>query len=538
MLAGIVASALLLALYGRIERPWHILGWIALVPWLAVLDGTRSLRGAVLAGAAMAMAFVLVVFGWFASAIRAYTGASAATAMLVLVVLAPLLELEFLTFAVARHVVRRSGAAHALVVLAGASVWVATEWVTGKLFGDTLGHGLYPSPWLRQAADIAGVGGLTMALIAGNECVRAALVSRRVAPAATLAVLVATLVGYGVVRERAIRAADAEPPLTAGIVQANIAQYDRLRAYLGTYEAVRRILVVHFGMSWLLLARGRLDVLLWPETVYPTTFGSPKSEAGAAFDRDIAGFVAGAGVPLVFGAYDLDGGDEFNAAIFLPSAPADPPAFTVYRKASLFPLTERVPAWLESGIVRRWLPWLGTWKPGTGGDVVPVTLPDGRTVRVAPLICYDALAPRYPLAAVRRGAELIVTLSNDSWFDAGPGPHLHLVGAAFRSIETRRPQIRATNTGISAVIDATGEITQTIDIHRRDTLLATVRPVRTTRTLLLDWGDWLGPTALALGMLVVGGALVRTRRGASNERNDRRAIAGAASFPRGSRAPR
>jgi apolipoprotein N-acyltransferase len=86
---------------------------------------------------------------------------------------------------------------------------------------------------------------------------------------------------------------------------------------------------------------------------------------------------------------------------------------------------------------------------------------------------------------------------------------MHLVGAAFRSIETRRPQIRATNTGISAVIDATGEITQTIGVHRRDTLVATVRPERTMRTLMLALGNWLGPTALAAGALLVARALVR-----------------------------
>ena len=78
MLSRIAASAFLFALYARIEPPWHMLGWIVLVPWLGALDRTRSLRGAALAGAAMATAFVLVVFGWFASAIRAYTGASAA----------------------------------------------------------------------------------------------------------------------------------------------------------------------------------------------------------------------------------------------------------------------------------------------------------------------------------------------------------------------------------------------------------------------------------------------------------------------------
>jgi apolipoprotein N-acyltransferase len=94
---------------------------------------------------------------------------------------------------------------------------------------------------------------------------------------------------------------------------------------------------------------------VWPETVYPTTFGTPKSAAGAAFDEAIAAFVAQSGVPLVFGAYDVEAGAEFNAAVFL-----DPPRgrsleFETYRKAALFPLTERVPAFLGSPRVRRWL---------------------------------------------------------------------------------------------------------------------------------------------------------------------------------------
>src|SRR5262249_56809439 len=90
--------------------------------------------------------------------------------------------------------------------------------------------------------------------------------------------------------------------------------------------------------------------------------------------------------------------------------------------------------------------------------VVKSTLPDGRRLPVAPLICYDALVPGQVRSAVRAGAEVIVTLSNDAWFGAGPAAWLHLVGAAFRSVETRRPQVRSTNTGISAVIDAGGSI--------------------------------------------------------------------------------
>src|SRR5207253_9570587 len=113
---------------------------------------------------------------------------------------------------------------------------------------------------------------------------------------------------------------------------------------------------------------------------------------------------------------------------------------------------------LESEWLRRWLPWLGTWAAGAGARVVTLALPDGRMLHVAPLICYDVLDPRLALDAARRGAELIVTLSNDSWFAEGPGPRLHPVGAAFLSIETRCPPAPGTTTCICAVIGPTGSV--------------------------------------------------------------------------------
>ena len=125
-------------------------------------------------------------------------------------------------------------------------------------------------------------------------------------------------------------------------------------------------------------------------------------------------------MPLVFGAYDVEDGHEFNAAVFLepptrPEGRSGQATFESYRKARLFPFTEHVPAALDSAWLRGWLPWLGTWTPGPGPRVVPVALGDGRTLRVAPLICYDALDPAMVRAAVSQGADVIVTLSNDSW---------------------------------------------------------------------------------------------------------------------------
>jgi apolipoprotein N-acyltransferase len=508
-----LASGALLAVCGWMERPWHAASFAALVPWLAALDGVRSLRGALGAALAMALAFSVCVFPWFADAIVAYTGAPLALAWGALLLLAPVLEPQLFAFAAARWWARGS---RARAALAGAFAWVAAEWALPKLFADSLGHGLLPAPWLRQAGELAGVGGLTLVLLLANEALLGALralVARRpraaLAPAAALAGLVAALALYGALRLRALEAEIARAPrVSAGIVQADIARYGELLRAVGSFDAVAQILEAHFALSHDALARGELDLLLWPETVYPTTFGAPKTPDGEAFDRALGAFALRTGKPLVFGAYDADGGREYNAAVLLEPGGDGSARFATYRKAALFPLTERVPAWLDGPRVRAALPWLGTWSPPAGAErSLPLALA-GRSVRVAPLICYDALDPALVRGAVREGAELIVTLSNDAWFAYGAGPRLHLAMAVFRSLETRRSQLRATPTGISAAISPTGEITAQLGVHERGALVASVPLLAAPPTPFTRFGDWLAPVCL----LALAGTFVRTFR--------------------------
>jgi hypothetical protein len=274
--------------YARFTRPWLVLGWIAFVPWLVALERARSVRAALVSGLVMAAAFELAVFGWFAPAIARYTGMSSVLAALLLVGCGPLLQPQLVTFAVARHVARDGArGARWLPALAGAATYVGTEWALPKLFADTLGYGLYPSVWLRQGADVVGVSGLTFALVVANDAVLAlaragmaprAGLRRLVEPTAVLVGILAALGGYGALRVRTLAAADRPADaVVAGIVQANLSRYDALRAEVGTYEAVRRIVDDHVALSTGLLGREKIGLLVWPETVYPTTFGSPKS---------------------------------------------------------------------------------------------------------------------------------------------------------------------------------------------------------------------------------------------------------------------
>ncbi|ALN62767.1 apolipoprotein N-acyltransferase [Lysobacter antibioticus] len=516
-LAGILATAVLLGLYARGGPAWG-LGFVALVPWLLVLDSDRSTLRVLANGALMSVAFAAAVFHWFGAAIGAFTGVGALTATAALLVLAPLLQPQFLAFALVRQWVgRRYGPV--LRALAAASAWVACEWLMPKLLGDTLGHGLFPSAVLRQVADLGGAAGITVLLLLVNEAIALAIEHRErglrvlLRPLALGALIVVCMAGYGAVRRAGLQApvADDAPTLRVAMVQANITDYERLRKEIGAYAVVRKVLDTHYELSWSAIRDHGADVLLWSETVYPTSFASPRSEDGAALDREIQGFVDTAGVPLVFGTYDRDGQGEYNAAAFLEPGKG---LLGFYRKTYPFPLTEYVPRWLDGPVLRSWLPWVGGWRPGDGARVLPLRSADGREVNVVPLICLDDVHTDLAIDGARLGAQAIIGMSNDSWFTAYPvGARLHLAVAAFRSIETRLPQVRVTTNGLSAIIDDTGEVLANTSVGDQAVLTAFVSARDPSPTLMVRWGDWVGRAGavflLALAALAVWQALRR-----------------------------
>ncbi|MFP2899262.1 apolipoprotein N-acyltransferase [Corallococcus sp. 4LFB] len=519
-LLGVAATTVLFALFGRLNPGWVWLGAVAMAPWLAAVDRAPSARGAVALGVLLSVAFTAAVFGWFPGAIAAYSRAPVWLCWGVFLLIAPVLELQFLTAAWVRWYARRQvGEAPRLAwvpPVLTALAYVGTEWLTPKLFAETLGHGLYASETLRQGADVAGAPGLTLVLLLINECVVSVaqgLASRRslrLGPVVLAVVLAVSGWGYGRVRLGQVRAAvHSAPSLVVGAVQANITNIEKLAAEQGTYEVVRNILDTHYAMSDALLRSAPLDLLVWPETVYPTTFGTPKSEDGGALDDEIRAWVAERGVPLVFGTYDLDGEREFNAAMFLGPSATGELAQAAYRKTMLFPLTEWVPDAVDTPALRAWLPWTGRWKRGPGPRLVDFRLNGGRVLKVAPLICYEALFPNYVAAEVRQGADLLLTLSNDSWFSGTPAPRLHLMHAAFRSIETRTAQVRVTNSGISAFIDPAGTWTSELEDNQRASTVMRVPAADRLSSLAGAWGDWLGPVALVLSVVL--GVWIRRR---------------------------
>ena len=173
---------------------------------------------------------------------------------------------------------------------------------------------------------------------------------------------------------------------------------------------------------------------------------------------------------ILLGTIDEENGDVYNAALLVSDAGEQ---VQVYRKLHLVPFGEYVPGRhrvpLLARIVGDQVP--GDFKVGREYTVFELTNSD---VKVAPLICFEdtigELTRRFVLPSeTSPGANLLVDITNDGWFLHSAGSHQHLANAIFRCVETRRPMVRAANTGVTCFVNAFGRVTQRLQDEKGST---------------------------------------------------------------------
>jgi apolipoprotein N-acyltransferase len=132
----------------------------------------------------------------------------------------------------------------------------------------------------------------------------------------------------------------------------------------------------------------------------------------------------------------------------------------------------------------------------------PFSVPtaSGKPVRVAVNICYEDVFGE-ELTDDARNADVLLNVSNLAWFGDSWAMPQHLQIARMRSIELGRPSIRATNTGVTAVIDANGKVLAQLPLNTQGSLDFTV-PVQRRDTLFAQWGNVPG-VVVALGVLLI-----------------------------------
>ncbi|MBQ3075498.1 MAG: apolipoprotein N-acyltransferase, partial [Clostridia bacterium] len=125
---------------------------------------------------------------------------------------------------------------------------------------------------------------------------------------------------------------------------------------------------------------------------------------------------------------------------------------------------------------------------------------EGKQGSFGSVICFESLFPSLTRQSVKDGAEMIVLVTNDSWYKDSPGVWQHLAHAVFRSVENSRSTARCANSGVSAFIDSRGRLTSVLGPLEKGILTDSVSFSDET-TLYTLWGDLLLPCLVALWML-------------------------------------
>lgn len=161
-----------------------------------------------------------------------------------------------------------------------------------------------------------------------------------------------------------------------------------------------------------------------------------------------------------------------------------------YRKQRLVPFGEYLPLQgLLQGLIAFFdLPMSGFSQGGDGQPPMTMTH-NGETLRLAPLICYEAAYPGLSRQQAM-GSDLLVVISNDAWFGRSLAPRQHLQITRARAIENQRDMVRSTQNGISALIDAHGRILERSDQFVVATVGGELTPRQGT-TPYQRWGEWL-----------------------------------------------
>ncbi|MEK7358442.1 MAG: apolipoprotein N-acyltransferase [Bdellovibrionota bacterium] len=329
----------------------------------------------------------------------------------------------------------------------------------------------YPWLWAKfpgaQFADVIGFDGLNHFTILVNFCLASAVavlflkpiepISKRIGLRwiAAAVAIVAALNVLGLGRAEPWRTTDAELKILA--VQGNIGNYDKQMVELGRH--FRDPVVAKFiELSQKgLIEHPEADAVIWPETAFPDVLDIPyQSDTNATKVRD---FVRTNQKPLLTGAYSYEKTKEesYNGFFIFDKDGVTP--LGPYRKTILlvfgetFPFSEYIP------YMGKLFPNQGSFGRGSGPTVMSASIA-GREIAFGPQICYEGLYPWFSQALAAKGAEVFTNVTNDSWFGRDYEPFQHLYMTFARSIEFRRPLIRATNTGITTGMTASGDILQ------------------------------------------------------------------------------
>lgn len=494
VLLSISSGVLLTASFPPVNLSF--LSWFALVPLLKSIENESSSRAFKL-GLMTGTVHYLTLMYWIVVVLGRYGNLNAFLSAVPCLLLCLYLALYIAAFSLMTACSRDSR----FFLLFLGSFWVGLEYIRAKFLSGfpwcLLGYTQYRHLNLIQIADIFGVYGLSFLIVLVNGLIycllfrnrktKNDLTGRRFLKWETpiIVLLVGGTLAYGHYRLSELQERkDSSRRVRVAVIQGNIDQS------LKWDPAYQTRTLETYGRLTRAVHDFRPELILWPETAVPFFF-----QDNDKLSPEVVTIAEESGGILVFGspAFKRTAGriDYYNRAYLIS---ADEEQLTkYYDKVHLVPFGEYVPFKRVLSFINRLVPAAGDFAEG---DEI-VTL-EHDNLSIGALICFETIFPEIARAHTRKGANILVNLTNDAWFGKTSAPYQHLAMAVFRAVENRRTMIRAANTGFSATIGPQGKIMMRSNLFCEETLKASVSIPDSPLTVYTRFGD-----LFALSLLVI-----------------------------------
>jgi apolipoprotein N-acyltransferase len=512
--AGALSGFFLVACFPKLNV--HPLVWIAILPLLLVLASESSpWRGFAWAYFSGAI-FLTGSCYWFVEVTRQYGGLSLSLALAALLAFVVISSVFFGAFGlVVAGVARRSPD---LALLLSPFLWVAMEMARTYLITgfpwNLLGYGV-PFAGLRQIACVTAVYGLSFLAATTSALGAWALLHWRTRMPLLALGGWATLLVIG--NWAFAPPAPTKGPNLALLVQPNVPLDEAsATAWAPWLNPTKLNQLVTMSLDALAIEKRREDIalnekgqqhivapplIIWAENPAPFYFTRDQVFRNAVERMARQGqayVVVNTVVPFGSGGLEIT-----NSAVVV-----DPEGREIvqYDKMHLVPFGEYVPAWAFPDRIGKITAEVGNFVPGTSYRVAPTS---GGAVGV--FICYEDIFPQLVRRIALAGAQVLVNISNDAWYGDSPAAFQHVEMARFRAIENRRYLLRATNDGITALIDPYGRVEKQIARHRTTVLPANFS-YRRGETFYTQHGDVFAWLCTALAVVMALGAAILYRQ--------------------------
>jgi apolipoprotein N-acyltransferase len=503
--AAALSGILLAACFPKFHLPGLV--WIACLPVLAVLVNEKSLKRAFLLGYLCGAAFFAGGCYWFTTVMESYGHLAPALAVLVFILFIIVDSVFFGAFGLTVGWAGRRSPLWALI--ASPLLWVTMElartyMITGFPW-NLLGYAVQASG-LRQIASLSAVYGLSFLAVATSALLAWVLLSPKRARA--MLVLAVWIIALLLVQWKLAPPPEAMGRELAFLLQPNVPLDDAaLDSWVPWRDPSNLEQLVQLSVSTVEEIRSKAPSAAAEEnTAHPPLLIWAENPAPFFFTRDPVFRAAMENMARQTGAMvitntvvplDAQGNTITNTAITLSPEGRE---VARYDKIHLVPFGEYVPWWALPGLVHKITSDVGNFAPGSSYSVAES--PGGG---IGVFICYEAIIPQLARRLVARGARVLVNISNDAWYGDSPAAYQHLEMARLRAIENHRYLLRATNDGLTTVIDPYGRILEQIPRYQRRVMVAHFN-FEARQTFYSAHGDvfaWL--CALAAAVMLIEG---------------------------------